>query len=216
MTIQAAFDFPLEIKSLKKTTEAKARRSGAFTDNMSLPVHRWFRYSAGFSAEWVEQSIAAQRFEAGDYIFDPFVGSGTTLLAAQRAGINSAGAEHHPFVFRIASAKLAWNQEESALLSAGSELLREAKATIQTVPASASKLLIQCYTEEALCRLEALRDTYWRRHSPSELIGELIWLAITSILRECSGVGTAQWQYVLPNKTNCASAMLGAFPNSRT
>ena len=23
-------------------------RSGAFVDNMKLPVHRWFRYSAGF------------------------------------------------------------------------------------------------------------------------------------------------------------------------
>jgi hypothetical protein len=30
------------------------RRSNttAFVDNMVLPVHRWFRYSAGFSAEW--------------------------------------------------------------------------------------------------------------------------------------------------------------------
>ncbi|SRR5258708_5483850 len=25
-----------------------------FLDNMRLPVHRWFRYSAGFSAEWVK------------------------------------------------------------------------------------------------------------------------------------------------------------------
>ena len=28
-------------------------RSGAFGDNMSLLVHRWYRYSAGFSADWV-------------------------------------------------------------------------------------------------------------------------------------------------------------------
>ena len=25
-----------------------------FLDNMRLPIHRWFRYSAGFSAEWVQ------------------------------------------------------------------------------------------------------------------------------------------------------------------
>lgn len=29
----------------------------------------------------------------------------------------------------------------------------------------------------------------------------IVWLAITSILRQCSSAGTAQWQYVLPNKT---------------
>ena len=28
-------------------------RSGAFVDNMALPIHRWYRYSAGFSADWV-------------------------------------------------------------------------------------------------------------------------------------------------------------------
>lgn len=30
---------------------------------------------------------------------------------------------------------------------------------------------------------------------------ELLWVTITSILRACSTAGTAQWQYVLPNKT---------------
>lgn len=33
-------------------TAAIKARSGTFTDNMKLPIHRWFRYSAGFSAEW--------------------------------------------------------------------------------------------------------------------------------------------------------------------
>ncbi len=31
--------------------------SSTFVNNMSLPVHRWFRYSAGFSAEWVESVL---------------------------------------------------------------------------------------------------------------------------------------------------------------
>jgi hypothetical protein len=29
-----------------------------FLDNMRLPIHRWFRYSAGFSAEWVKWLLA--------------------------------------------------------------------------------------------------------------------------------------------------------------
>ncbi|RFQ07677.1 DNA modification methylase, partial [Pseudomonas sp. ATCC 13867] len=36
-----------EQSHVKKNT--RSARSGTFTDNMKLPVHRWFRYSAGFS-----------------------------------------------------------------------------------------------------------------------------------------------------------------------
>jgi hypothetical protein len=31
--------------------------SSTFVNNMSLPVHRWFRYSAGFSGLWVRETI---------------------------------------------------------------------------------------------------------------------------------------------------------------
>ena len=31
--------------------------AGTFTDNMKLPIHRWFRYSAGFSADWVKKEL---------------------------------------------------------------------------------------------------------------------------------------------------------------
>ena len=43
--------------TIKKQTPVQKARSGTFTDNMKLPVHRWFRYSAGFSAAWVEDVL---------------------------------------------------------------------------------------------------------------------------------------------------------------
>ena len=79
-------------------------RSGTFADNMKLPVHRWFRYSAGFSGEWAEQLI---RGRSPSVVLDPFSGSGTTLLAAEAAGVLSFGFESHPFVARIATATAA-------------------------------------------------------------------------------------------------------------
>ena len=36
---------------------AEHKNSSTFATNMSLPVHRWFRYSAGFSAQWAESEI---------------------------------------------------------------------------------------------------------------------------------------------------------------
>src|SRR6185503_3851806 len=52
----------------------------------------------------------------------------------------------------------------------------------------------------SLCRLQALRQAY-ETADLTPAIGGLVWLAITSILRETSGVGTAQWQYLLPKKS---------------
>ena len=63
-------------------------RSGTFTDNMKLPVHRWFRYSAGFSAEWVQNVI---REHSPSCVLDPFSGSGTTLLASKQCNTNAYG-----------------------------------------------------------------------------------------------------------------------------
>src|SRR5437764_6659490 len=58
---QMPFIEPLAVQSTlfsdSKTTSVSPADSSTFAPNMSLPVHRWFRYSAGFSAEWVESVI---------------------------------------------------------------------------------------------------------------------------------------------------------------
>lgn len=178
---------------------ARSARSGTFTDNMKLPVHRWFRYSAGFSAEWAEKLI---RESKPSCVLDPFAGSGTTLISAEAAGVLAFGYESHPFVARIARAKTHWNQSDKTLIQAKSELLKEA-ARVGAMPPldDVPDLLSKCYVPEALQKLFALRDAYQscaERYDPE--ISELLCLAITAILRPCSFVGTAQWQYVLPNK----------------
>jgi len=53
------------------------RLTSTFVDNMRLPVHRWFRYSAGFSAEWVKSVIANVGNTPTPRVFDPFAGSCT-------------------------------------------------------------------------------------------------------------------------------------------
>ena len=71
-------------------------RSSTFIDNMNLPIHRWFRYTAGFSASWVEEEIIsfsqrqAKPIQSIN-ILDPFAGSGTTLLAAEKVEAKSFG-----------------------------------------------------------------------------------------------------------------------------
>ena len=176
-------------------------RSGTFADNLKLPVHRWFRYSAGFSAEWVEDVIGQR---SAKRVLDPFCGSGTTLVAAAKAGAHSVGIEAHPFVSRIARVKTHWDVDFRELSDLFSRVRSKAQDMRLAAPLAGSKLLLKCYDTENLIALESLRRAYeteMASGTATERSLDLVWLALTCILRECSFVGTAQWQYVLPNKT---------------
>lgn len=177
-------------------------RSGAFGDNMSLPVHRWYRYSAGFSADWVRRLVRERRAGAGTYaVLDPFAGVGTTLLACAAEGVRSWGFETHPFVHRIACAKLRGiHADVSAVRETFARFVNALSATPPDPPETVPPLLAKCYTRDTLAELLAMRDLYVEEFHDGTPETELLWLALTSMLRDCSGAGTAQWQYVLPNK----------------
>ena len=65
--------------------------------------------------------------------------------------------------------------------------------------ANKSELLAKCYSKEYLTKLFSLKNELLKRDGASP-VHQMMWLAITAILRASSHVGTAQWQYVLPNK----------------
>ncbi len=181
----------------------KLARSGTFTDNMKLPIHRWFRYSAGFSAEWVQSEIRKFQDETGveAKVFDPFVGSGTTAIAACASGNNAYGFDGHPFVARIAKAKNLWHLDESKFKEACQEVSKLAKKSRnKTKRHDESNLLGKCYDFNSLTALDNLKIAF-EELKTEDPIWKLVHLNITSILRACSKVGTAQWQYVLPNKS---------------
>lgn len=181
-------------------------RSGAFGDNMSLGVHRWYRYSAGFSAEWVRWLLRERRGDDTMTVLDPFAGVGTALLACDAEGVNSIGFEPHPFVHRIARAKLRGiHADLDELRRTFADFIERVDAAEQAPPSGdVPKLLQKCYTAESLAELNAARQVFVRDFEDGSPASELLWLAITAVLRSCSGAGTAQWQYVLPNKSKAA------------
>ena len=60
--------------------------SGTFQDNMKLPLHRWYRYTAGFSANWVANVIREEKLNGRTHVIDPFTGSGTVLIESSFEG----------------------------------------------------------------------------------------------------------------------------------
>jgi hypothetical protein len=172
--------------------------SSTFTSNMTLPVHRWFRYSAGFSAVWVEQVLREFESVGPVQVFDPFAGSATTLLAAENQGVRSWGIDAHPFVSRIAKAKLQWRSDPGAYRRKVDELRKTAKSLTPKLTGY-PPLIYKCYDESTLANLDVLRQAYElvKDDSPAS---DLAWLTLLAILRKTSMAGTAQWQYVLPRK----------------
>jgi len=176
--------------------KSKVDLSTTFANNMKLPIHKWYRYTAGFSAVWVRELIEK---ENGQNVLDPFGGSGTVMIEGEFAGINSIGIEAHPYIYRIANAKLSWQIDINDFKASAKRLLENAKN--KTIDKTEYPPLIQkCYTNEIIQKLESLKEA-WFELKVSEELKELNWFVITSILRTTSPVGTAQWQYIQPTKT---------------
>src|SRR5437899_1184359 len=76
-----------------------------FEPNKLLPRHRWYPFKEGFSAMLVANFLAdIQRFPGR--LFDPFAGSGTSLLEAACWGWDSVGIEVNPFMAFVAGVKI--------------------------------------------------------------------------------------------------------------
>ena len=168
-----------------------------FLNNMRLPIHRWFRYSAGFSAEWVKWLLAER--EGSDLrVLDPFLGSGTSCLACDEMSVPSHGIEAHPFVYRVALAKLSYATDPERFIAKAEnafKFARNATGEISHYP----EIIGKCYGLETLNYLDCFRQAV-----EVELDGtpeaELLWMALVASLRAVSEAGTAPWQYVLPGR----------------
>ena len=88
----------------------------ASSHNKSLSLHRWANWIAGFSGEFANSAI--RQYLAGNLhdsnsldprncvVLDPFAGVGTTLVEANRLGIDCVGFEINPFAALVCRVKL--------------------------------------------------------------------------------------------------------------
>lgn len=184
---------------LSSLTPERFKTFSTFADNMKLPVHRWFRFSAGFSAQWVETVITKAKELGHVTVLDPFAGAGTTLLASEKSGVECYGVEAHPFVARVARAKLLYGTDPDAYLEHAKEVHRYAE-DLQGCVDNYPTLIRGCFSDESLECLDRLRRA-WERLANDSPESQLVWLTLVVILRHVAHVGTAPWQYILPRKT---------------
>jgi len=189
LTSPAMFDFAPE-------------RFGTFQDSLRAPIHRWFKYPAGFSYKLVETLIKDYKLEANSWLLDPFVGCGTTSVVAKQLGVNSVGIEAHPFVYWVARTKCFWEYDMEQLSRNIQKLLRclynippfPGKEVLVEFP----KLVRKCYSDENLWVLKFIRD-FIENFECSAEERNFFRLALTNTLRIASKAG-AGWPYIAPSK----------------
>lgn len=85
----------LEIFEPEREAEP-AFRDPAFASNKQRPIHRWVPWIAGFASEFVEDALR-HYLERPGVVLDPFLGVGTTMVEALRAGHDAIGFEINPY-----------------------------------------------------------------------------------------------------------------------
>ena len=79
-------------------------------------IHDWYRFVLSFPPHLVRQYIKEFLLTGDSLVFDPFCGTGTTLVEAKKLGVKSLGFEANPVMHMCASTKVDWNVEIDSLL----------------------------------------------------------------------------------------------------
>jgi len=121
------------------------------------------------------------------------------LIAAEQSSAPCYGLESHPFVYRLAKAKLAYRSSVELYEERCRQILKLARS-VRGRTASYPPLIQKCYNQDALASLDCLKSA-WLKLNDGSPESELGWLTLVSILRKTSHAGTAPWQYVLPGRS---------------
>lgn len=176
---------------------------GTFKDSLRAPIYNWFTYPAGYSYKLVEEKIKEFGLGPQSWIIDPFVGSGTTSMAAKLAGVNSIGIEAHPFVYQIAKTKTFWEFDLKQLTQDVKSFVDRlnfannndwSKINLDGKP----ELLFKCYPTETLKKLYFVLQLI-EKSRYSEETKDFFRIALTHSLRTVSTAGTG-WPYIAPTK----------------
>lgn len=79
-----------------KITDIFNRKNVSYQLNKKDVLHSWLKYKEGFSADLVNIFLDTMQAKPGDWVMDPFMGSGTTALVCQMRGINCIGYDVMP------------------------------------------------------------------------------------------------------------------------
>ena len=169
-------------------------RYGTYTDNSYkyqvnlsrteyAPIHRWLYYQEGYSPALVARMLNHLNINSRALVFDPFAGSGTTLLAAKELGNKSIGFEINPFGAFVARTKTL-NYSDRDLNELKKFKIPQCKSMNNVYGKYKLKIIKNLFDRHKLEKIEALKQKI--RRVENEKTRDLLFMALLSILENVS------------------------------
>lgn len=114
----------------------------------------WLPYYAGYSRKFVEEAISNLALDEKDLIIDPWAGSGTTGLVAQRANIQCVCIDINPVVAFISGARLALHGHNAANAKKLTSIVEEAVAGLLNGEIDSGKSLLGFFSKKVKIQAE--------------------------------------------------------------
>lgn len=147
------------------------------------PIHRWFVFPHSFSQDLVLTLIAEWKINQGSHILDPFVGAGTTLVAAKSLNIASTGYDLSPLAVFVTNVKVTDYDRRKVALT-WQALSKRLDVNPGTRHEEFPNLIQRAFPGKALDILSHIRREIY--FVESKKIRELFLLALLSILKNFS------------------------------
>jgi len=148
--------------------------------NRKIPVYRWYNLNHSFSRDLVIYLLKELGLTKGSIVLDPFCGAGTTLMAAEEAGVNSLGLDMMPLSVFVSRGKMLEFSQAKAASDYG-EIYPSRQYEFDFE--SAEPYLQKCFPPEQLTKLLWLRYTISQMPDPER---SFFAIALLNILRPLS------------------------------
>lgn len=132
---------PLEDNSKNATSV------GLTTNGHSDGIFGWYRYIQDFTGEFALEWLG-RIAQSGDLVWEPFSGSGTTLVAAKLLGYESIGHDISPFMVDVARTKVDWTVCPSNIREALNDVLDRLSERLSTEPPAGVRVTWDEYDEQ--------------------------------------------------------------------